>query len=100
MVRYAVPVYKYLMQMEEIGPWSFGQFAEIFQRGEDNFSSKYLIHLRKAKELLKEEKSYALLPFVKIFEANMVSLRNSFCPIRKISGKDVNEERCPYMIKF
>ena len=31
-VCYAVPVYKYLMQMEEIGPWNFGQFAEIFQR--------------------------------------------------------------------
>ena len=66
-VRYAVPVYKYLMQMEEIGPWNFGQFAEIFQRREDNFSSKYPIHLQKAKELLKEEKSYALLPFYKIF---------------------------------
>ena len=66
-VRYAVPVYKYLMQMEEIGPWNFGQFAEIFHGGKDNFSSKYLFHLQKAEELLKEEKSYALLPFYKIF---------------------------------
>ena len=49
-VHYAVPVYLYLMQMEEIGPWNLGQFAEIFQRGEDNFSSKYLVHLQKAKE--------------------------------------------------
>ena len=48
-VCYAVPVYKYLMQMEEIGPWNFGQFAEIFPRGEDNFSSKYLVHLEKQK---------------------------------------------------
>ena len=52
-----MPVYKYLMQMEETGPWKFGQFAEIFHRGEDHFSSKCLIHLQKAKELLKEEKS-------------------------------------------
>ena len=35
---YAVPVYKYLMKMEKNGPLNFGQFAEIFQRGEDNFS--------------------------------------------------------------
>ena len=48
-VCYAMPVYKYLMQMEEIRPWNFGQFAEIFQRGEDNFSSKYLVHLEKQK---------------------------------------------------
>ena len=51
-----MPVYKYLMQMEETGPWKFGQFAEIFHR-EDHFCSKCLIHLQKAKELLKEEKS-------------------------------------------
>ena len=65
--RYAVPVYIYLMQREVSGPWNFGQFAEIFQRGEDNSSSGYLIHLQKAKELRKEEKSYALLPFYKIY---------------------------------
>ena len=59
-VCYAVPLYNYLMQMEEIRPWNFGQFAVIFQRGEDNFSSSHLIHSQKAKELLKEEKSYAL----------------------------------------
>ena len=66
-VCYAVPVYKYLMQMDEIRPWNFGLFAEICQRGEDNFSSKYFIHLQKANELLKEEKSYALLPYYKNF---------------------------------
>ena len=47
-VHYAVPVYKYLMQMEKNGPWNFGHVAEIFQGGEDNFSSSYLIHLQKA----------------------------------------------------
>ena len=47
--------------------WNFGQFAEIFQRGEDNFCSSYLIHLQKAKEILKEEKNYAFLPFYKIY---------------------------------
>ena len=47
-VYYAVPVYKYLIKIEEIGPWNFGQFAEIFQRGEDNCSPKHLIHLQKA----------------------------------------------------
>ena len=31
-------------------PPSKKKFAEIFQRGEDNFSSKYLVHLQKAKE--------------------------------------------------
>ena len=56
-VRYAVPVYQYLMQMEETGPWNFGRIVEIFQIGEDNFSSKYLIHLQKAQLLLKKEKS-------------------------------------------
>ena len=65
-VHYAVPVYKYLMQMEKNGPWNFGQFAEIFQR-EDNFSSCYLIHLQKAKEILTEEKSYAFLLIYKIY---------------------------------
>ena len=54
-------------KMEEIGPWNVGQFAEIFQRGEDNFKSKYLIHLQKAKELRKEEKKYTLLPFYNFF---------------------------------
>ena len=66
-VHYAVPVYKYLMQMEKNGPWNFGQFAEIFQRGEDNFSSSYRIHLQKAKEILTEEKSYAFLLIYKIY---------------------------------
>ena len=47
-VHNAVLVYKYLMQMEKNGPWNFGQFAGIFQRGEDNFSSSYLIHLQTA----------------------------------------------------
>ena len=56
------------------GPWNFGQFAEIFQRGEDNFSSSYLIHLQKAKEILKEEKSYAFLPFYKFIEAKYTAL--------------------------
>ena len=63
----AVPVYKIPHEMNEIGPRNFGQFAVIFQRGEDTFRSKYLIHLQKTKELLKEEKSYALLPFYKIY---------------------------------
>ena len=39
----------------------------FFKRGEDNFSSSYLIHLQKAKEILKEEKSYAFRPFYKIY---------------------------------
>ena len=63
-VRYAMPVFKYLMAhaMEEIGPRNFGQCqcAAIFQRGKNDFSSSYLIHLHIAKELLKTEKSYAL----------------------------------------
>ena len=56
------------------GPWNFGQFAEIFQRGKDNFSSRYLIHLKKGKEILKEEKSYAFLPFYKFIEAKYTAL--------------------------
>ena len=68
-VHNAVPVYKYmyLMQMEKNGSWNIGQFAGIFQRGEDNFSSSYLIHLQTAKEIMKEKKSYAFLPFYKIY---------------------------------
>ena len=45
-----------------------GQFAEIFQRGEDNFSSKYLVHLQKAKEY-KKRKVMLYYPFINFFEA-------------------------------
>ena len=64
-----VTVYNYLVQMGEIGPWNSGQCAGIFQRGKDNFSSCYLIHFHKAKELLKEETIMLYFSLIKLIEA-------------------------------
>ena len=51
-VHYVVPVYKYFMQMEKIGPKNLGQFAEIF------FTEKKIISAQVTLLIRKKQKKY------------------------------------------
>ena len=53
---------------------------------------------KKQKNKYKKRKVMLYYHFINFLKQYMVSFRNTFCPIRKISGKDVNDLRCPYMI--